>query len=107
MTEKKFLNVEYSVYKTRIHVTSMYELSEVQIAVKEALSIEVGYDLIQLAPENILLQTWMKLLLKIHLNTTRNWTKLGLAFLLAPRLHLQAITLLICSHLVKSLSTMI
>ena len=38
MTEKKFLNVEYSVYKTRINVTNMQDLSELQDAIKAKFS---------------------------------------------------------------------
>ena len=32
---KRFLNVEYSVYKTRINVTDMEDLSEVRRAIKD------------------------------------------------------------------------
>ena len=35
---KRFLNVEYSVYKTRINVTDMEDLSEVRRAIKAELS---------------------------------------------------------------------
>ena len=45
---KRFLNVEYSGSKTSIYVTDFEDLSEVQIAVKEAFSIDVGFGLIRL-----------------------------------------------------------
>jgi len=45
---KRFLNVEYSGIRTRINVTDFEDLSEVQVAVKEAFSIDVGFGLIQL-----------------------------------------------------------
>lgn len=58
---KRFLNVEYSIYQTRINVTDMEDLSEVKIAIKEAFSIEVGYGLIQLytnSNKDQLINTW-------------------------------------------------
>ena len=39
---KRFLNVEYSVYKTRINVTDMEDLSEVRRAIKAELSIALS-----------------------------------------------------------------
>ncbi|KAI8891578.1 hypothetical protein BC833DRAFT_662959, partial [Globomyces pollinis-pini] len=45
---KRFLNVEYSGIRTEINVTDMEDLSEVQVAVKGALSVDVGFGLIQL-----------------------------------------------------------
>ncbi len=49
MSEKRFLNVEYSGGVTaRINITDMVDLSEVQIAVKDAFSIGFGYAFIEL-----------------------------------------------------------
>ncbi|KAI8905907.1 hypothetical protein EDD86DRAFT_181705, partial [Gorgonomyces haynaldii] len=45
---KRFLNVEYAGTRTEIDVTGFEDLSEVQDAIKGALSIDVGYGLIQL-----------------------------------------------------------
>jgi hypothetical protein len=45
---KRFLNVEYSGNKTEVDITEAERLGEVQIAVKEAFSIDVGFGLIQL-----------------------------------------------------------
>jgi hypothetical protein len=51
---KRFLNVEYSVYKTRINVTDMEDLSEVRRAIKTELgeAIPVAPALIQLYTTN-------------------------------------------------------
>ncbi|KAJ2992254.1 hypothetical protein HDV02_003185 [Globomyces sp. JEL0801] len=45
---KRFLNVEYNRTGTKIDVTTSERLGEVQVAVKEAFSIDVGLGLIQL-----------------------------------------------------------
>ena len=60
---KKFLNVEYSVYKTRINVTNMQDLSELQDAIKAKLgeAIPVAPALIQLysnSNRDQLINTW-------------------------------------------------
>ena len=51
---KRFLNVEYSVYKTRINVTEMEDLSEIRRAIKTELgeAIPVAAALIQLYTTN-------------------------------------------------------
>ncbi len=45
---KRFLNVEYSGIRTRIDVTEAERVGQVQMAVKEALSIGFGYGLIEI-----------------------------------------------------------
>ncbi|KAJ2989085.1 hypothetical protein HDV02_005181 [Globomyces sp. JEL0801] len=45
---KRFLNIEYYGIKTEVDITTAGRLGEVQLAVKEAFSIDVGFGLIQL-----------------------------------------------------------
>ena len=45
---KRFLNIEYSGTKTEVDITEAERLGEVQVAVKEAFSIDAGFGLIQL-----------------------------------------------------------
>ena len=57
---KQFLNVQYSASKTRINVTEMEDLSEVQDAISRAFSLKVGYAFIQLYTSNrdLRISTW-------------------------------------------------
>ena len=95
MTKKKFLNVEYSVYKTRINVTGMGELSDVRRAIKAEFgeAIPVAPALIQLYFNSTREQLITDLDEITPEDTPQYYQKLtqvGLAFLLAPRLHHQA-----------------